>query len=81
MTKHTPTPWRIATDMRGIGNDPVHGVEAADGTPVANCGDWKEARAKLSSRQQHGVIVIYLLVGFVLAVAVLLIMSFCGNYR
>jgi hypothetical protein len=45
MNKHTPGPWRIATDMHGIGNAPVHGVEAADGKPVANCGDWKDARS------------------------------------
>ena len=45
MTNHSPTPWRIAADMRGIGNTPVHGIETADGKPVANCGDWKDAQA------------------------------------
>jgi hypothetical protein len=45
MTKHTPGPWRIAADMHGIGNMPVHGVEAADGTAIANCGKWKGAEA------------------------------------
>jgi hypothetical protein len=45
MSKHTSTPWRIAADMRGIENASVHGVEAADGTPIANCGDWADAEA------------------------------------
>lgn len=45
MSKHTPGPWRIATDMHGMGFTPVRGVEAADGKPVANCGEWKDAQA------------------------------------
>jgi hypothetical protein len=34
---HTPTPWSLATDMRGVGNVEVHGVTSEDGD-VANCG-------------------------------------------
>jgi hypothetical protein len=46
-TKHTPGPWTIADDMRGIGNARVAGVLDANGIGVANCGSHGEANARL----------------------------------
>lgn len=37
-TNHSPLPWRVSTDMHGIGNVPVDGVESINGMSIANCG-------------------------------------------
>ena len=47
MPTHTPGPWHIAEDMRGIGNQHVSGVCDMVGNPVANCGTNAEANACL----------------------------------
>ena len=46
-TKWTPGPWRVSTEMRGIGNRKVDGVETAGGQSIANCGVDSEANARL----------------------------------
>lgn len=40
-----PLPWSRTVDMRGISNQPVEGVQAADGATVANCGVQGSAQA------------------------------------
>ena len=45
--KHTPGPWRVSVDMRGLGNVPVAGVETVEGFSIANCGTHGEANASL----------------------------------
>jgi hypothetical protein len=43
---HTPGPWRLADDMRGVGNFRVHGVEGPPGYgSVANCGTGDDGAA------------------------------------
>ena len=44
---HTPGPWLVSKDMRGLGNVPVAGVEISTGFPIANCGTHGEANARL----------------------------------
>ena len=44
---HTPGPWIVDRDMRGIGNAPVIGVVTSDHRAVANCGTYGEANARL----------------------------------
>ena len=46
-TSHTPGPWTVAADMRGLGNVPVAGVETSAGLAIANCGTHGEANASL----------------------------------
>ncbi len=46
-TAHTPGPWYVATDMRGINNVAIVGVKDAHKQPVANCGISGYANARL----------------------------------
>lgn len=45
--KHTPGPWIVDPDMRGLGNLPVAGVRSFDGISIANCGTDGHANARL----------------------------------
>lgn len=45
-TPHTPGPWTIDTNMRGLHNVPVIGVRSGD-EAVANCGTSGDANARL----------------------------------
>jgi len=42
---HTPGPWHVSPDMRGVGNLPVAGVEDANDQAVANCGRGGDSAA------------------------------------
>jgi hypothetical protein len=44
--QHTPGPWRIASNMRGIGNAAVAGIEDQNGRAIANCGSDGEYNAR-----------------------------------
>ena len=41
--KHTPGPWRVADNMHGINNVPVHGVVDKQGMAIANCGNGSDS--------------------------------------